>query len=220
VKITGEKLVDGIPQAIASGVSSGAVQAVQDALASGIEPLVILNDGIMSHAEAFSRDLECGELFLPGLMQTTRALRSTIAVLTPVMLLYDAGEVTVPDGGDRVFMATILTDIHDIGKNTVSSMLSAVLPEDLRLLHHRIRLTASRLLWDHPIRPVSWWHGCFGKPRPMARRHVFWFAIGISKYGDDFPPVAKASSLEVLNKPFRSPKANGGCEWFLGRVRT
>jgi transposase InsO family protein len=40
-----------------------------------------------------------------------------------------------------------------------------------------------------------------------------------SKYGDDFPRVARASSIEVLKTPYRAPKANAVCERFIGSMR-
>jgi putative transposase len=40
-----------------------------------------------------------------------------------------------------------------------------------------------------------------------------------SKYGADFVRVARASSIEVLKTPYRTPKANAICERFMGSVR-
>jgi methylmalonyl-CoA mutase cobalamin-binding domain/chain len=66
---------------------------------------------------------ERNEYFLPELMMAGRALKGAMEIVKPVLLEKYAGGDGQVKG--KVVSATIQTDIHDIGKNIVSSMLTA-----------------------------------------------------------------------------------------------
>ena len=63
-----------------------------------------------------------GEYFLPELIQSAEAMKAAMAVLHPV--LERSGAEAAASRG-RAVIGTIEGDIHDIGKNLVSSLLSA-----------------------------------------------------------------------------------------------
>jgi methylmalonyl-CoA mutase cobalamin-binding domain/chain len=86
---------------------------------------LILNDGLMAGADVVGQRFERGIFFLPQLMLTGRALKAAMAIIEPRLQ-----ERYAQDGGNKadtgvVVMATVKTDIHDIGKNIVASMLTA-----------------------------------------------------------------------------------------------
>jgi len=64
---------------------------------------------------------EQGEYFLPELMASAEAMKAAMAVLRPALVLARAAHLS----RGKVVIGTIEGDIHDIGKNLVSSMLSA-----------------------------------------------------------------------------------------------
>jgi methylmalonyl-CoA mutase cobalamin-binding domain/chain len=77
----------------------------------------------MAGSDEVGKLFECGEYFLPELMLAGRALKASMEVLNPYL-----AEKTLATGEKvrgRIVIATIQTDIHDIGKNIVSSMLTA-----------------------------------------------------------------------------------------------
>ena len=112
-----------ITATIIEGEADDAVQATQAALAANIDPMEILNVGLMNGADEVGQRFERGEYFLPELMMTGRALKASMEVVKPVLLEKYAGNTDQVKG--RVIAATVHTDIHDIGKNIVSSMLTA-----------------------------------------------------------------------------------------------
>jgi corrinoid protein of di/trimethylamine methyltransferase len=114
-----------IKEAIVDGDAEEAPEVIKDALAEGVPALTILNEGLMAGADKVGELFETGEFFLPELMLTGRALKAAMAVLTPVLQAQqlDAGGNATDTG--VVVLATVQTDIHDIGKNMVSSMLTA-----------------------------------------------------------------------------------------------
>lgn len=117
-------LLEKIETAIIKGDSALAEQLVNKALQEGLNAQIILNNGLMRGADKVGKLFDSGEVFLPELMYTSRALKSSISILTP----YLQQSVSSADnsGGlfGRVVIATIQSDIHDIGKNIVSTMLT------------------------------------------------------------------------------------------------
>lgn len=114
-----------IRESIVDGDEDTAPLLVKEALHQGIPALRILNESLMSGADEVGQLFESGVFFLPELMLTGRALQAAMDVLTPALQVEQTdGASAVKDTG-IVVLATIQTDIHDIGKNMVSSMLTA-----------------------------------------------------------------------------------------------
>ena len=119
-----QQFLEQIKSAIIKGDSVLAEQLVQTALRNGLNAHVILNDGLMQGADKVGMLFDAGEVFLPELMYTGRALKSSITVLSPFL------RQSVVEGEAKsgllgiVVIATIQSDIHDIGKNIVSTMFT------------------------------------------------------------------------------------------------
>jgi 5-methyltetrahydrofolate--homocysteine methyltransferase len=114
-----------IHEVIVDGDDEESPVVVQEALDAGVKALTILNNGLMTGADEVGQLFESGEYFLPELMLTGRALKAAMNVLTPVLKIEQANEDVESKDTGVVVMATVQTDIHDIGKNMVSSMLTA-----------------------------------------------------------------------------------------------
>lgn len=114
-----------IRQAIIDGDSAAAAQATHAALTQGIDPLAVLNEGLMAGAAIVGQKFESGEYFLPELMRAGRALKAAMAELDPALKARYAADPALSQHGGTVVIATVQTDIHDIGKNMVSSTLTA-----------------------------------------------------------------------------------------------
>jgi corrinoid protein of di/trimethylamine methyltransferase len=109
--------------AIIDGDADAAEESAQTALAAGLDPLQILNEGLMRGADDVGKRFESGEYFLPELMLAGRALKAAMDIVKPALLEKYAGADSQVKG--TVVAATVQTDIHDIGKNIVASMLTA-----------------------------------------------------------------------------------------------
>lgn len=114
-----------IKESIIDGDEDAVPLLVRAALDDGVEALAILNDSLMPGADEVGQRFETGEYFLPELMMTGRALQAAMDLLTPVLQVEQAGEAAAIKDTGTVVIATVQTDIHDIGKNMVSSMLTA-----------------------------------------------------------------------------------------------
>jgi methylmalonyl-CoA mutase cobalamin-binding domain/chain len=113
-----------IQQSIINGDDHESVQATADALTAGVTAQSILDNGLMKGADIMGQRFQAGEFFLPELMLAGRALKAAMAVVEPFLKAVVAGEVDTSETG-IVVTATVQTDIHDIGKNIVGSMLTA-----------------------------------------------------------------------------------------------
>ena len=112
-----------IATAVIEGETADAIDTTQKALDANVDPLVILNTGLMDGADEVGKRFERNEYFLPELMLAGRALKGAMEVVKPILLEKYAGGDGKIKG--KVVAATVQTDIHDIGKNIVSSMLTA-----------------------------------------------------------------------------------------------
>jgi corrinoid protein of di/trimethylamine methyltransferase len=124
-ELTEEEYLDEIKEIIVDGDDEAAAEVTEEALAAGIDPMAILNKGLKAGADVVGERFETGEFFLPQLMLTGRALKAAMAVLEPSLQAAYAANPDLQKQSGTVVIGTVHRDIHDIGKNMVSSMLTA-----------------------------------------------------------------------------------------------
>ncbi|HEY5532307.1 MAG TPA: cobalamin-dependent protein [Candidatus Anoxymicrobiaceae bacterium] len=90
--------------------------AVSAALDSGIEPLALIDQLRAGMAEVGER-FEAKEYFLPELIMSAEIFNEAVNLITP--RLASEGQAK----GKPVVIGTVAGDIHDIGKNIVSTIL-------------------------------------------------------------------------------------------------
>ena len=103
--------------AVLSGDLKTAVAATQEALAAGVDPLELVSGQMVPAMSEVGRRYECEEYFVPELLLAARAMKGSLELLRPLL----AARGAEPAG--RVVIGTVKGDLHDIGKNLVSSML-------------------------------------------------------------------------------------------------
>ena len=121
--MTEESYLQRITQSIVDGELPDAVTVVQEALAAQVDPLLILNEGLMKGADQVGDLFGRGEIYLPELMLAGRALKAAMDIVRPQIPKAGLGEGGSSQG--KVVIATVQSDIHDIGKSLVASMLTA-----------------------------------------------------------------------------------------------
>jgi corrinoid protein of di/trimethylamine methyltransferase len=89
----------------------------EQAIASGVNPLTLVNEFMAPAMDEVGRRFECSEYFVPELLLSARAMKASLELLRP--LLAARGEQPV----GRVVIGTVKGDLHDIGKNLVAAML-------------------------------------------------------------------------------------------------
>lgn len=92
-------------------------QLVRDGLEQGVDPLAILNDGLLAGMDRVGKDFKSGVLFVPEVLIAARSMQAGMNILRP--LLSDAKNISA----GKVVIGTVKGDLHDIGKNLVKMML-------------------------------------------------------------------------------------------------
>lgn len=104
--------------AIERGLKEEAYHAAAE-LSKTQEPLEIINQYLIPALDAVGKGFEKGTVFLPQLLMSADAAKIAFAVLKDV-LEKKGGET---EKKDKIILATVKGDIHDIGKNIVKVLL-------------------------------------------------------------------------------------------------
>jgi trimethylamine corrinoid protein len=108
-------------EAIVAGDAETAAALARQALDGRLDLQAAIEHGYIPGIRRVGELWESGEYFLPELITSAAAMKAALAVLGPAL---DATAAAGLSRG-RLVIGTIEGDIHDIGKNLVSSMLSA-----------------------------------------------------------------------------------------------
>ena len=92
-------------------------ELVAQAIEEGIEPKVILEEGLLAAMGVVGEKFKRNEVFVPEVLVAARAMNAGVEVLRPYLV---ASGVTAK--GVAV-IGTVKGDLHDIGKNLVKMML-------------------------------------------------------------------------------------------------
>lgn len=103
-------------EAILAGKLEQAVSVTREAVAGGVVPQEIINEYMIKAMEAIGARFESGQVFVPNLLMSARAMRGALDILKPLM----QGKADSYIG--RIVIGTVKGDLHDIGKNLVASM--------------------------------------------------------------------------------------------------
>jgi len=106
-----------LSDAILTGDAKTARDITEKALAAGVDPLVLVNEHMIPAMAEVGRRYECNEYFVPELLISARAMKSSLELIRP--LLVASGR----EPAGRVAIGTVKGDLHDIGKNLVAAML-------------------------------------------------------------------------------------------------
>jgi 5-methyltetrahydrofolate--homocysteine methyltransferase len=99
------------------GKANDVKAAVEQALADGMEPGTILNEGLLSGMSVIGARFKRNEVYVPEVLIAARAMKAGMEVLQP--RLVSAG---VEPKGTAV-IGTVKGDLHDIGKNLLAMMV-------------------------------------------------------------------------------------------------
>ena len=109
--------LDQLYQAVLSGDATAARSVTERALAEGVDPLELVNKGMVPAMAEAGRRFECDEYFVPELLISARAMKTALELLRPLLSARGA------TGAGRVVIGTVQGDMHDIGKNLVAALL-------------------------------------------------------------------------------------------------
>jgi 5-methyltetrahydrofolate--homocysteine methyltransferase len=111
-------LVERLQRRIIDGEKVGLEADLDEAVGSGISPLTIINEHLLSGMKTVGELFGSGQMQLPFVLQSAEVMKRAVAILEPLM------EKTADDGKGSILLATVKGDVHDIGKNLVDIILS------------------------------------------------------------------------------------------------
>jgi 5-methyltetrahydrofolate--homocysteine methyltransferase len=112
-----EAAIDAVYDAVLEGDIPGAPGLVQAALAAGLEPETILNEGMIAAMAEVGNRYECGDIYVAEMFTSAKTLQAALAVLRPHLRTANV------QAKGKVVLGTVKGDMHDIGKNLVGMML-------------------------------------------------------------------------------------------------
>jgi corrinoid protein of di/trimethylamine methyltransferase len=107
--------------AIVEGETEQAVELTRQALAAGLEPMAIIDQGLIPGMDIVGEKFSSGEFFLPNLIISANGMQEAMKLLEPEL---SARQQERRSAG-KVVIGTVHGDIHEIGKSLVATMLSA-----------------------------------------------------------------------------------------------
>jgi len=110
-----------ITTSIVDGEPDLTLDLTEQALAGRVDPMAILDDGLLPGMRIVGQKFSDGEYFLPNLIVAAMAMKRAMARLEPEL----RSRHQVVKAAGTVIIGTVQGDIHEIGKTLVATMLSA-----------------------------------------------------------------------------------------------
>ena len=110
-------LIQEISEFLQKGRAKNVKTLVQQALDEGMDPKVILNEGLLDGMMIIGGKFKRNEIFVPEVLVAARALNAGLNILEPKLV--EIGNEPI----SRAVIGTVKGDLHDIGKNLVAMML-------------------------------------------------------------------------------------------------
>jgi 5-methyltetrahydrofolate--homocysteine methyltransferase len=110
--------LDGIAEKLVAGAIDEVTRLVTEALEGGIGAQQIMDDGLVAGMSIVGERFKEGEMFLPEVLRSAKAMTGGIDVLRPH--LEESGVSTL----GTLVIGTVQGDLHEIGKNLVGIMFA------------------------------------------------------------------------------------------------
>jgi corrinoid protein of di/trimethylamine methyltransferase len=115
-----QELIKRITASMIEGEPDLTVELVQQAVEQKIEPMRIIEGGLIPGMDIVGEKFAEGEYFLPNLIVSASGMQRSMVILEPILRERHEG---VKSTG-RVVIGTVHGDIHEIGKSLVATMLA------------------------------------------------------------------------------------------------
>ncbi|RRJ95577.1 cobalamin-binding protein [Opitutaceae bacterium TAV4] len=112
-----QNTLNALSESVRRGKRADATRLTQELLAAGLQPLDIVEKGLVPGMTAVGEAFKKNEVFVPEMLIAARAMKEAMTLLEP--LLAKAG--IKPKY--TAIVGTVQGDLHDIGKNLVIMML-------------------------------------------------------------------------------------------------
>lgn len=105
--------------AIVKGMKDESARCAKELLKNGTEPLQVINEHIIPALDKVGDGFEKNTLFLPQLLMSADSAKAAFDEIKAYLVTTGAAQ----EKGEKIVIATVEGDIHDIGKNIVKVLL-------------------------------------------------------------------------------------------------
>ncbi len=112
-----ETTMQSLRRYVVTGDRTAVEEAVRQLVGAKADPERVLRDGLIAAMTEVGSLFERGELFVPEMLASARAMQAGLALVKP-LLVTQGIEAT-----GKIVIGTVKGDLHDIGKNLVGMML-------------------------------------------------------------------------------------------------
>ena len=92
------------------------IPSIEAAIATGLDPKEIINDGLISAMDVVGREFSDGVIFVPEMLVSALLMKEGLKLIKP--LIANGSE----DKKGTIIIGTVKGDLHDIGKNIVAML--------------------------------------------------------------------------------------------------
>jgi 5-methyltetrahydrofolate--homocysteine methyltransferase len=110
-------LLQELSQALINGNAPKTRELTQKAIADGVAPGKVLNEGLVVGMNEVGRRFKNNEFYVPEVLIAARAMHAAMDVIKPLLVGSDVKPAA------SIAVGTVKGDLHDIGKNLVAMML-------------------------------------------------------------------------------------------------
>ena len=110
-------ILEEISEFLQKGKRKNVKALIEQALEEGIDPKIILKEGLRSGMSIIGGKFKREEVFVPDVMMAARAMNVGLSILEPKLV--EAGNEPI----GRMVIGTVQGDLHDIGKNLTAMLL-------------------------------------------------------------------------------------------------
>ena len=111
-----DDLLDTLYDAVSNGDRDGVIEAVKALIAANVSPEIVLYDAMIPAIQEVGQQFELGKAFVPEMLVSARAMQGGLDLLRPLLAQANVEPLA------KAVIGTVLSDIHDIGKNMVGMM--------------------------------------------------------------------------------------------------
>ena len=111
-----------LEQALIKGVGDYLVDDLQEALQQYPKAVSIIEGPLMAGMNKVGELFGAGKMFLPQVVKTARTMKQAVAILQPY--IEQQRDDSLSDKAGKILLATVKGDVHDIGKNIVSVIMT------------------------------------------------------------------------------------------------
>jgi 5-methyltetrahydrofolate--homocysteine methyltransferase len=108
-----------IYDSVVEGEVEQVIDEVQKALAAGVSPSAIINEGLIAPMAEVGEKMKSGDMFVPEVLIAAEAMKQGLLIVKPLLLEGEGYTV------GKVIIGTVAGDLHDIGKNLVAMLLES-----------------------------------------------------------------------------------------------